>query len=58
MDVMHDVYPISAKYVLQKRGFNIDLHTRRAVGTLTETQTKNLDQLLLDYTRLTENKLF
>ena len=55
---MHDVYPISAKYVLQKRGFNIDLHTRRAVGTLTEIQTKNLDQLLLDYTHLTENKLF
>jgi 4-hydroxy-tetrahydrodipicolinate synthase len=58
MEVMHDVYPISAKYILQKRGFDIDIHTRRAVGALTEIQTKNLDQLLLDYTHLTENKLF
>lgn len=52
MDVMHDVYPTSAKYALQKRGFKINLATRRAVGTLTEKQTKNIDKLLLDYSRL------
>jgi 4-hydroxy-tetrahydrodipicolinate synthase len=52
MDVMHDVYPTSAKYALQKRGFKINLATRREVGKLTEKQTKNIDQLLLDYAKL------
>jgi 4-hydroxy-tetrahydrodipicolinate synthase len=56
MDVMHDVYPTSAKYALQKRGFKINLATRREVGKLTEKQTNNIDQLLLDYEKLSMAK--
>src|SRR5690606_8105829 len=33
MDVMHEVYPIVAKYFLQKRGVQISRFTRRFVGT-------------------------
>lgn len=52
MDVMHTVYPTSAKYVLQKRGFPIRLTTRREVGHLTPKETSALDQLIQDYLKL------
>jgi 4-hydroxy-tetrahydrodipicolinate synthase len=43
MDVMHDVYPIIAKYFLQKRGFDIGLTTRRDVGTFSPQIASNVD---------------
>lgn len=49
MDLMHQTYPIAAKYVLQKRGFEINLTTRRQVGVLTDSQKKELDNLLEEY---------
>ncbi|RXK48993.1 dihydrodipicolinate synthase family protein [Aquirufa rosea] len=52
MDVMHTVYPTSAKYVLQKRGFPIRLATRRDVGKLTPKETSALDQLIESYLKL------
>jgi 4-hydroxy-tetrahydrodipicolinate synthase len=52
MDIMHAAYPISAKYVLQQRDFDISLATRREVGELTADIKKALDQLLKDYQTL------
>ena len=49
---MHTVYPTSAKYVLQKRGFPIRLATRRDVGKLTPKETAALDKLIQDYLAL------
>ena len=46
MDLMHSAYPTSAKYVLQKQGFPINLATRRKVDPLTEELKGKLDQLL------------
>lgn len=43
MDVMHHVYPIIAKYFLQKRGFDIGLATRRDVGVFTPEIARDLD---------------
>lgn len=43
---MHDVYPISAKYVLAKMGFPIGLETRRLVGELTPEIRLSLDKLI------------
>lgn len=43
MDVMHDVYPIIAKYFLQKRGFDIGLTTRRDVGVFSPQIASNID---------------
>lgn len=57
MDLMHDTYPITAKYVLQKRGFKIDLTTRRQVGLLSDNQKVALDLLLGEYKELAEGKL-
>lgn len=46
MQQMHDVYPISAKYVLAKMGFPIGLETRRLVGELTPEIRLSLDKLI------------
>lgn len=46
MQLMHDVYPISAKYVLAKMGFPIGLETRRLVGELTPAICSKLDKLI------------
>jgi 4-hydroxy-tetrahydrodipicolinate synthase len=46
MQLMHDTYPTSAKYVLQQMGFPIDLATRRNVGTLQVEQKEALDRLI------------
>ena len=54
MDVMHDVYPIAAKYFLQSKGFPIGLTTRRDVGNFTDAVRKNLDQLAQEYEQLQE----
>jgi 4-hydroxy-tetrahydrodipicolinate synthase len=54
MDVMHDVYPVAAKYFLQSRGFGIGTTTRRTVGELSEASMAKLDQLSYDYDILKE----
>jgi len=49
MALMHQSYPTSAKYVLQKMGFPINLATRRNVGELSIEQLKDLDALIEAY---------
>lgn len=49
MHLMHETYPISAKYVLQKLGFPIDLATRRKVGELSSEMMMKLDALIEVY---------
>ena len=48
MQVMHDVYPTSAKYVLGQMGFPIELATRRAVGELSLVHRQALDKLVAE----------
>ena len=52
MDVMHDVYPITAKHFLQLRGVRIGAFTRRDVGVYTARQDAGMKQLLSDYNTL------
>lgn len=52
MDVMHNVYPIVAKYYLEKRGFKISTFTRRNVGAFTSVIRREIEQLHADYDRL------
>ena len=52
MDVMHNVYPIVAKYFLQQRGFDMDLYTRRDVGSFTPAIKTQVEQLYTDYEAL------
>jgi 4-hydroxy-tetrahydrodipicolinate synthase len=49
MELMHQSYPTSAKYVLQKMGFPINLGTRRKVGELTPEIKLKLDALIAEY---------
>lgn len=49
MGVMHDVYPIVAKYALQKRGLSISNFTRREVGDFTPIVKNAVDQLQKEY---------
>ncbi len=49
MGVMHDVYPIVAKYALQKRGLSISNYTRREVGNFTPIVKNAVDQLQKEY---------
>jgi 4-hydroxy-tetrahydrodipicolinate synthase len=52
MDVMHEVYPTSSKYYLQKQGVNITRFTRRDVGNFTPQIKQNIDVLHQAYNRL------
>lgn len=52
MDVMHNVYPIIAKYWLTKRGLNISTVTRRNVGEFSSAIRKKIEDLYNDYTLL------
>ncbi len=47
MDVIHQTYPIAAKYVLNKRGYEFNLTSRREVGELNKDQMFALDQMIL-----------
>jgi 4-hydroxy-tetrahydrodipicolinate synthase len=49
MELMHQSYPTSAKYVLQKMGFPINLETRRKVAELTPEIKLQLDALIAEY---------
>jgi 4-hydroxy-tetrahydrodipicolinate synthase len=52
MDVIHNVYPLSAKYFLQSRNFPLQLATRRNTGILTPPVKASLDQLSVTYDNL------
>jgi 4-hydroxy-tetrahydrodipicolinate synthase len=52
MDVMHNVYPIIAKYWLSKRGLNISTFTRRNVGVFSAVTRKEIEHLYGDYHNL------
>ncbi|HVS94521.1 MAG TPA: dihydrodipicolinate synthase family protein [Mucilaginibacter sp.] len=54
MDVMHDIYPIVAKYLLNKRGLSMSVFTRRSVGTFSPVISKRIDGLYNSYNRLTD----
>ena len=52
MDLMHDVYPIIAKYYLKKRGLSIGTYTRRKVGSFSNEVKGRVDKLYNDYAYL------
>lgn len=53
MDVMHNVYPITAKYYLQKSGLNISTFTRRNdVGNFDAKIKQDIDLLFNNYETL------
>lgn len=52
MDVMHNVYPIIAKYWLKKRGLNISTFTRRNVGAFTAPVKQQIESLYGNYNLL------
>ena len=56
MDLVHDVYPIVAKYFLQKRGVDISIYTRRQVGMFTGEIKTKIDTLYAGLSRL-QNEL-
>ncbi|MCJ8210022.1 dihydrodipicolinate synthase family protein [Mucilaginibacter sp. RS28] len=54
MDLMHHVYPVTAKYCLQKRGVDISIFTRRDVGSFTSLVQHDIDVLMNQYHLLSE----
>lgn len=52
MDVMHNVYPVIAKYYLTKRGLKISTTTRRDVGYFSPAVRNKIEDLYSSYTML------
>lgn len=52
MDVMHDVYPLVAKYYLQKRGMKMPMTSRRDVGAFSQKEKEGIDRLYMDCNNL------
>ncbi|ANE53444.1 dihydrodipicolinate synthase family protein [Flavisolibacter tropicus] len=52
MDVMHDHYPLSAKYCLQKQGLNISTLVRIPGQSAAIVDTRKIDALLNEYLEL------
>lgn len=52
MEVMHNVYPVVAKYCLTKRGLKISTTTRRNVGHFSSAVRSQIEHLYTDYTHL------
>ncbi|WP_324673630.1 dihydrodipicolinate synthase family protein [Hymenobacter sp. GOD-10R] len=52
MNVMHNVYPIVAKYSLNQRGIDISTFTRRKVGNFSSAVKRNVENLYSEYTNL------
>jgi 4-hydroxy-tetrahydrodipicolinate synthase len=52
MDVMHNVYPVIAKYYLTKRGLKITTTTRRDVGYFSPAIRNKIEDLYSNYTAL------
>lgn len=55
MDVMHDTYPASAKYILGKRGLSVGLSCRNGSVLPDEGTEKQLDVLLASYEALVQD---
>lgn len=55
MEVMHDVYPVVAKYFLQRRGIHISTFARRPVGLFDYGVKEKIDNLYAQYERLYKN---
>jgi len=55
MDVMHEVYPIVAKYSLKQRGIDISIFTRRKVGNFSSEVKQSIEQLNREYAQLHKN---
>lgn len=54
MEVMHAVYPIVAKYFLQKRGLPISTFTRKNAGKFDETVRARMDSFYRQFQQLVE----
>lgn len=54
MDIMHAVYPVVAKYFLQKRGLPILTFTRKDAGIFDETVRSRMDSFYLQFQQLLE----
>ena len=52
MDVMHDVYPVVAKYFLQKRGLPISTFTRKDAGVFDDVVKSRIDSLYVEFQQL------
>lgn len=52
IEVMHNVYPITAKYYLQKKGLHLSTFTRQQVREFTKDIRNKMGQLLTDYNNL------
>ena len=52
MDIMHDVYPVAAKYFLQKRGLPISTFTRKYSGIFDGAARARMDALYLEFRHL------
>lgn len=48
MDVMHEAYPVVAKYFLRQKGLPISLYTRRKIDGLTDRIRKKIDNLVVE----------
>ncbi len=49
MDIMHDAYPVVAKYFLRQKGLPISPYTRRNIGVINDRIKKTIDKLVVDY---------
>jgi 4-hydroxy-tetrahydrodipicolinate synthase len=49
MEVMHNVYPATAKYCLQKKGLNLSTFTRQKDREVTRVTRNKMGKLLNDY---------
>lgn len=54
MDIMHDTYPASAKYILGRRGLDIGLACRNGSVLPDEETVKHLQLLLADFEKLSD----
>ncbi len=55
MDVMHEAYPVVAKYFLRQKGLPISLYTRREIGTLNDRVRNKIDKLVVECDEVLSN---
>jgi 4-hydroxy-tetrahydrodipicolinate synthase len=55
MVLMHEIYPLTAKYFLKKRGLNIASFCRQPTGGFTKEIREKIDQLYIDCNSLQQN---
>lgn len=54
MEVIHDAYPLAAKYYLKKSGFDISMFTRTSTSSFTKSHQLRVDQLYEAYQPIRE----